>query len=59
MTCYSWAPSRGDHLFTCGAIYPPPHSTERSVKSLQFSFLRILLGRNWQCLRLCGGIRKT
>jgi len=20
VTCYSWAPSRGDHLFTCGAI---------------------------------------
>jgi len=25
VTCYSWAPSSGDHLFTCGAIYPPPH----------------------------------
>ena len=24
VTCYSWAPSSGDHLFTCGAIYPPP-----------------------------------
>jgi len=24
VTCYSWAPSRGDHLFTCGAIYQPP-----------------------------------
>jgi len=24
VTCYSWAPSRGDHLFTCGAIYRPP-----------------------------------
>jgi len=20
-----WAPSSGDHLFTCGAIYLPPH----------------------------------
>jgi len=20
-----WAPSSGDHLFTCGAIYRPPH----------------------------------
>ena len=24
MTCYSWAPSSGDHLFTCDAIYMPP-----------------------------------
>jgi len=24
-TCYSWASSSGDHLFTCGAIYRPPH----------------------------------
>jgi len=27
VTCYSWAPSRGDHLFTCGAIYRPPQCT--------------------------------
>jgi len=20
VTCYSWAPSSGDHLFSCGAI---------------------------------------
>jgi len=25
VTCYSWAPSDGDHLFTCGAIYRPPY----------------------------------
>jgi len=25
VTCYSWAPSSGDHIFTCGAIYRPPH----------------------------------
>jgi len=25
VTCYSWAPSNGDHLFTCGAIFRPPH----------------------------------
>jgi len=25
VTCYSWAPSSGDHFFTCGAIYRPPH----------------------------------
>jgi len=24
VTCYSWAPSSGDHLFTCGVIYRPP-----------------------------------
>jgi len=29
VTCYSWAPSSGDHLFTCGAIYRPPHVTQR------------------------------
>jgi len=25
VTCYPWAPYSGDHLFTCGAIYRPPH----------------------------------
>jgi len=25
MTCYSWALSSGVHLFTCGAIFWPPH----------------------------------
>jgi len=25
VTCYSWAPSGGDHLFSCGAIFWPPH----------------------------------
>jgi len=24
VTCYSWAPSSGDHIFACGAIYQPP-----------------------------------
>ena len=24
VTCYSWAPSSGDHLFTCGAIFWSP-----------------------------------
>jgi len=23
--CYIWVPSSGDHLFTCGAIFRPPH----------------------------------
>jgi len=26
VACYSWAPSGGDHLSTCGAIYRPPHN---------------------------------
>jgi len=26
VTCYSWTPSSGEHLFTCGAIFWPPHS---------------------------------
>jgi len=25
VTCYSWTPSSGDHLFTCGAIFWSPH----------------------------------
>jgi len=25
VTCYSWAPSSGDHLITGGAIFWPPH----------------------------------
>jgi len=25
VTCNLWAPSSGDDLFTCGAIYLPPH----------------------------------
>jgi len=30
VTCYSWAPSSGEHLFTCGAIYRPPHMSDFS-----------------------------
>jgi len=26
VTCYSWAPSSGDHLFSCGAISRPPQA---------------------------------
>jgi len=39
MTCNSWAPSSGDHLFTCGAIYLPPHweTCERMVLLLIFN----------------------
>jgi len=25
VTYYSWAPSSGDHSFTCDAIFWPPH----------------------------------
>jgi len=25
VTCYSWAPSSGDRLFACGAIFWRPH----------------------------------
>jgi len=25
VTCNLWAPSSSDHLFTCDAIYLPPH----------------------------------
>jgi len=25
VTCYSWLPSSGDHLFACGAIFWLPH----------------------------------
>jgi len=25
VTCYSWAPSSGEFLFSCGAISRPPH----------------------------------
>jgi len=28
VTCYSWAPSTDDHLFTCGTIFRQPHGTD-------------------------------
>jgi len=32
VTCNFWAPSSGDHLFTCDAIYlPPQHATSYST----------------------------
>ena len=34
VTCYSWAPSSGDHLFTCGAIFWPPHYMHSKLSSL-------------------------
>jgi len=30
VTCDSWAPSSGDYLFTCCAIYRPPHMHARA-----------------------------
>jgi len=30
VTCYSWAPSGGNHLFTRGAIFWPPHQLAAS-----------------------------
>jgi len=29
------APSSGDHLFTCGAIYLPPHMLEQTSKIIR------------------------
>jgi len=28
VTCNVWAPSNGDHLFSCGAISKPPHRAQ-------------------------------
>jgi len=33
VTCYSWAPSSGDHLFTCGATSRPPHKLNVVITS--------------------------
>jgi len=33
VTCNSWAPSSGDNLFTCGAIFWSPHWRPRLVTS--------------------------
>jgi len=34
VTCNLWSPSSGDQLFTCGAIYLPPHrSWSRRLQS--------------------------
>jgi len=32
VTCYSWARSSGDHLFSCGAIYLPPQGLSKTDK---------------------------
>jgi len=30
VTCYSWAPSSGDHLFSCGTISRPPQTVPKN-----------------------------
>jgi len=40
VTCDSWAPSSGDHSFTCGAIYRPPHSSYRVTFSTSEVYMR-------------------
>jgi len=58
VTCYSWAPSSGDHLFTYGAIYRPPdiypncfnlHNTHQK-SNCQASFLRFEKQNNWKTI---------
>jgi len=39
VTCNLWAPSSGDHLFTCGAIYEPPHNPTSSKWNTKFSYI--------------------
>jgi len=34
VTCYSWAPSSCDHLFTCGAIFWPPHMAHSTIANI-------------------------
>jgi len=36
VACYSWAPSSGDYLFSCGAISRPPHNTHRHFGQIAF-----------------------
>jgi len=44
VTCYSWAPSSGDHLFACGAIYRPPQfpTEKRTDNSIHVNFVNLL-----------------
>jgi len=39
VTCYLWAPSTGDHLFTCGAIFRPPQHRYSPVTFLIYLFM--------------------
>jgi len=36
VTCYSWAPSSGDRLFSCGAISRPPHVATKGKNILEY-----------------------
>jgi len=45
--CYSWAPSSGDHLFTCGVIHRPPHPWLEPT----------VFGNELHCLYKCNCIR--
>jgi len=38
VTRYLWAPSSGDHLYTCGAIFRPPHDPRHSVNIIIFGW---------------------
>jgi len=50
VTCYSWAPSSGDHLFTCGAIYRPPHPPDLEENPLNWqTWPRVLTGLSITC----------
>jgi len=39
VTCCSWAPSSGNHLFTCGAIYRPTQLFTYKVLVVNWSYL--------------------
>jgi len=36
VTCCSWALSSGNHLFSCGTIYRPPHVEATVYKKVQW-----------------------
>jgi len=53
VTCNLLAPSSGDHLFTCGAIYLPPHyrfSTIEVVIAVARPFQKWLPGETHSAL---------
>jgi len=52
VTCYSWAPSRGDHLFSCGAISRPPHATMPRFWHYSKNFRWTLRDSEWKGLWL-------
>jgi len=45
VTCYSWAPSSGDDLFTSGTIFWPPQAV---LEPYQKQLSRLFYGE-WQC----------